>query len=43
MLKTGFIYEEKQKMDKAISIYNNLIRQHPASSEAETARSRLKQ
>jgi tol-pal system protein YbgF len=41
MLKTGFIYEEQQKMDEAISIYNGLIRQHPASSEAETARSRL--
>ncbi len=41
MLKTGFIYEEQQKMDEAISIYNSLIRQHPVSSEAETARSRL--
>lgn len=43
MLKTGFIYEEQQRMDEAISIYNSLIRQHPASSEAETARSRLQQ
>jgi tol-pal system protein YbgF len=43
MLKTGFIYEEQKKMDDAISIYNSLIRQHPASSEAETARSRLQQ
>ena len=41
MLKTGFIYEEQKKMDEAVSIYNSLIRQHPASSEAETARSRI--
>lgn len=42
MLKAGLIHEE-QKKDEATSLYNNLIRQHPASSEAETARTRLKQ
>lgn len=41
MLKIGFIYEEQKKMDEATSFYNRLIRQHPTSSEAETARSRL--
>lgn len=43
MLKAGFIYEEQKKMAEAISSYNSLIRRHPASPEAETARSRLKQ
>ena len=41
MLKAGSIYEEQLKMSEATSVYNNLIRQHPTSSEAETARSRL--
>ncbi|WP_232710259.1 tetratricopeptide repeat protein [Mariprofundus aestuarium] len=43
MLKAGFIHEKQQQQDAAISLYSQLIRQHPASSEAETARSRLKQ
>ncbi len=43
MLKAGLIYEEQNKKEEATSLYNSLVRQHPASSEAETARTRLKQ
>ena len=42
ILKAGLIYDEQQKKNEATSLYNLLIRQHPVSSEAETARTRLK-
>lgn len=43
MLKAGLIYEKRKNMEEALSLYNDLIRRHPASFEAETARNRLKQ
>lgn len=43
MLKAGMIYERQRNRDQALALYGRLIRQHPASSEAETARSRLKE
>ena len=43
MLKSGLIYEEKSNWSDAVMLYNDLLRQYPASSEAESARTRLKQ
>lgn len=43
MLKCGLIYEEQRSWDEAVLLYNDLLRQYPASSEAESARLRLKQ
>lgn len=42
MLKAGLILEEQKRWDESVSLYNELLQKHPATSEAETARSRLK-
>ncbi|ATX82908.1 tol-pal system protein YbgF [Mariprofundus ferrinatatus] len=43
LLQAGLIHEQQQQHEEAATLYSQLIRQHPSSSEAETARSKLKQ